>query len=380
MGIACSSEPVVPVIISDNGSRDIEQINTTDIDITNCFLFKSYRHYFDIMGIFKEKLKLSLSKIILIKHFTPPQRKNKELEIKYYNYLDDVSAEKLFDVAMCVYQKIGAIYGNSQNYPKSELSKINYGLIAKYRAYDYDTEDELTVITEKIIKRTNFFSEDFPFKLKRLERILQSRKIFAFGYDNNLRLNFYIEPYESSNYHNDLQKEKHFYFIDQQEKNSKNDSNKNITLVNADYIVYMFFIIEHVLPLLVEQFHYSELVNLVINFGGKEADTELISFIMTYFNSYYPLGLGKVHIVNFRIELLKRNMTFRTELDQLDYFRNLVFHNESYQFQFVKDCNPNCLPIEYGGYHTLASYTIGKNFKLEDFIDYTLSMILINSV
>ena len=158
------------------------------------------------------------------------------------------------------------------------------------------------------------------------------------------------------------------------------EHNRNgIPITNSDYITYIFFIIEYVLPLFKEKFLFSELVNVIINFGGREADTEMISYIMTYFTNLYPLGLGKVHVVNFKAEILKKNKTFQPELDHFDYFRNLVFHNESYQFQLLKETNINCLPISYGGYHSLSGYVIENDFKLEDFIKYTLSMILVNS-
>ena len=80
---------------------------------------------------------------------------------------------------------------------------------------------------------------------------------------------------------------------------------------------------------------------------------------------------------------MRKNITFRNEIDNIDYFRNLIFHNESYQFQLIKENYINCLPIEYGGYHSIENYkglTIEEieNFKLDDFIFHTLSMILIN--
>lgn len=46
----------------------------------------------------------------------------------------------------------------------------------------------------------------------------------------------------------------------------------------------------------------------------------------------------------------------------------------------IKDFNPNCLPMEYGGYHSLESYKIKNHFKLDDFIEYTLSMIMVKNI
>jgi hypothetical protein len=412
MGVQqCSNNPVPPVIfpslktsISEKNilaKKSNEMLLTkkyNKFDMKNCFNFKNYQQYFELISLFNEKLKETVTKIIYINKFKPPKISNIHSKFFYYEFLDDLNYNKLFDVAMFVYQKIGNVYGSSQNYPKQELSKINFGLISKYRAYDYGNDDELSIITEKIIKRINFFSEEFPFKLKNLKKIFLSKKIYVFAYDKNLRLNFYLEPnnIENENELNEFEtnvelKEDYFYFkkIENNNENLNNYNNlnkkykKDIFLMNSDYITYIFFIIVHVLPYLKEKFKFSDLINLTINFGGQEANTELINYIMNSFNKYFPLGLGKVNIVNFRVDSLRKNITFRNEIDNIDYFRNLIFHNESYQFQLIKENYINCLPIEYGGYHSIENYkglTIEEieNFKLDDFIFHTLSMILIN--
>ncbi len=412
MGVQqCSNNPVPPVIfpslktsISEKNilaKKSNEMLLTkkyNKFDMKNCFNFKNYQQYFELISLFNEKLKETVTKIIYINKFKPPKISNIHSKFFYYEFLDDLNYNKLFDVAMFVYQKIGNVYGSSQNYPKQELSKINFGLISKYRAYDYGNDDELSIITEKIIKRINFFSEEFPFKLKNLKKIFLSKKIYVFAYDKNLRLNFYLEPnnIENENELNEFEtnvelKEDYFYFkkIENNNENLNNYNNlnkkykKDIFLMNSDYITYIFFIIVHVLPYLKEKFKFSDLINLTINFGGQEANTELINYIMNSFNKYFPLGLGKINIVNFRVDSLRKNITFRNEIDNIDYFRNLIFHNESYQFQLIKENYINCLPIEYGGYHSIENYkglTIEEieNFKLDDFIFHTLSMILIN--
>jgi hypothetical protein len=412
MGVQqCSNNPVPPVVfpslktsISEKNmlvKKSNELLNNSKynkFDMKNCFNFKNYQQYFELISLFNDKLKETVTKIIYINKFKPPKIVDINSNFFYYEFLDDLNYNKLFDVAMFVYQKIGIVYGSSQNYPKQELSKINFGLISKYRAYDYGNDDELSVITEKIIKRINFFSEEFPFKLKNLKKIFLSKKIYVFAYDKNLRLNFYLEPKNTEDENNVIGlekntelKEDYFYFKDiinnNNNLNNFNNLNKkyknDIFLMNSDYITYIFFIIVHVLPYLKEKFKFSDLINLTINFGGQEANTELINYIMTSFNKYFPLGLGKVNIVNFRVDSLRKNITFRNEIDNIDYFRNLIFHNESYQFQLIKENYINCLPIEYGGYHSIENYkglTIEEieNFKLDDFIYHTLSMILIN--
>jgi hypothetical protein len=88
----------------------------------------------------------------------------------------------------------------------------------------------------------------------------------------------------------------------------------------------MFFIIELIIPLLRDKHDFSDQVNITIDFGNKDADTELIRFIMYYFNMHYPLILAKVNVVNFEFGNLKKNYAFRTELDVLDLFRVRSFY------------------------------------------------------
>jgi hypothetical protein len=48
-------------------------------------------------------------------------------------------------------------------------------------------ENELINISDKIIKRTNFLSEEFPFKLYHIINIIQSKCCFVYGYDEELK-------------------------------------------------------------------------------------------------------------------------------------------------------------------------------------------------
>lgn len=271
--------------------------------------------------------------------------------------------EKLFEVALLVFQRISNVFGHSLNFPKQELSKIDFNLISRYLAYEVEEEDDSGNITKKIIKRINFFSEEFPFKLGKLEKTIRSKKIFAFAYDIYRRVTFYIRP----NYI-------------QNNKQNMTGNKSSTSLEKIDYIIYMFFIIEHLIPILKEKYNFSDQINIVLDFDNKDADTELIRFLMYYLNNYYPLILGKLHILNFNFENLKRNISFINELGDLDAFRNIIFHNQTYKFQLIKEYYPNCLPIEYGGYHDVEGYKIKNEFLLNDFIEYTLTMILIKKI
>ncbi len=128
--------------------------------------------------------------------------------------------------------------------------------------------------------------------MAKLEKIIKSNAIFAFGYDIHKRITFYIRPNKSL-----------------------------IKLEKLDYVNYMFFILEFLLPILREKYGFSDQIIIILNFDHYEADTEMIKFIFYYFNSYYPLQIGKFHIVNFAFEKLKKNLTFKSEMEELDYFR-----------------------------------------------------------
>ena len=259
--------------------------------------FKDYNDYFKMTVVINEILTKNLPKIIIENNFKCPKRVKKDSEFFYYEYMNDVDQAKLFDISMCVYQKIISIYKSSQNYPKQEIAKISYGLISRYQTFFSGEEDELNLITEKIIKRINYFSEEFPKKLKNLKKIFLSRKIYLFAYDRNLKINIYIEPFNETilkNYEKDedeKEKANSFlkdtnYYYHKLDCNStiKSEKNKDCDLINSDYITYIFFIKELIIPFLKEKYNFSSLLNITINFGGKDVNTELIQYIMTSFN------------------------------------------------------------------------------------------------
>ena len=96
-----------------------------------------------------------------------------------------------------------------------------------------------------------------------------------YGYDYDFKLNFYI---------------KHFH------SGYKN----NISYI--DYVIYIMFIIEVVIPCLEKhKVILKEKINLIINFNGDKPNPEMITFIITYLNNFYSLKLNKIHIVNDEI-------------------------------------------------------------------------------
>ena len=89
------------------------------------------------------------------------------------NWLDnDLNMEKIFNYSIAIYHRISSIYGVNDNYPPEELEAITIPMISKYLSYEYEKED-LNLVADKIIKRINFFTEEFPFKLYHLYNMIQ---------------------------------------------------------------------------------------------------------------------------------------------------------------------------------------------------------------
>ena len=271
-----------------------------------------------------------------VKSFNNKKRIINQIENSYFNLLTpELNSEKLFNATMAIYHRIGSVYGATQNYPLSELKKITFPLIAKYLSCDFENENQLISISDKIIKRTNFLSEEFPFKLYHIINIIQSKCCFIYGYDEELNLNFYLLPYN-------LGVENNISFI--------------------DYIIYFTFINEIILSNLKKKgFQFSDKINIIISFNGLEPNTELISFIMIYINNYFPLMVNKMHIVNYNISLLKKNITFQESLDKIDYFRLIYFHNNKNYSQVLSNTiKVDNLPIEFGGNAKVNSFDFKK--------------------
>jgi hypothetical protein len=49
--------------------------------------------------------------------------------------------------------------------------------------------------------------------------------------------------------------------------------------------------------------------------------------------------------------------------------------------QIIKDYNPNCLPSEYGGYHSIENfYKATEENSIDDLIHRIISMILVKNI
>ena len=144
-----------------------------------------------------------------------------------------------------------------------------------------------------------------------------------YGYDYDFNLNFYIQHFHSG-YKN------------------------NISYI--DYVIYIIFIIEIVIPCSEKlKVIFKEKINLIINFNGDKPNPEMITFIITYLNNFYPLKLNKINVVNYEIHKLKENVIFTNSLDNIDYFNVLYFHsNKKYLEILCKQIDVNKLAMDVG--------------------------------
>ena len=312
--------------------------------------FENYGDYLKGVLVLKHLIKSVISNYVILN----AKQNSKILKIKnsYFNYLEksDINMEVLFNTTMSVYHRIGTLYGVNQNYPKEELSKITFPLIAKYLAYNSFNRE--TSIKNKIIKRINFFCEEFPYKLYKIMNLIQTKCCYVYGYDIELNLNIYIEPKNLGNYI------KYISFM--------------------DYIIYISFIVEIILPALKDNGKYfNNKINILINFNGEEANSEMITFIMTYMDNLFPLTLNKMHIINYSIKKLKQDITFQESLEKINYFQMIFFHhNNSYIDILKKVIDINMMPVSFKGKANVPIFDFKNNMKNPNaFVKYLIKCI-----
>lgn len=282
--------------------------------------FKSYMEYFSEMNAFTYLFQSLIMEIGLTSNLTLFEAQILNNSIAF---LSLITTEDLFDVAMTIYHRIGSIYGSSISYNRNELSKITFSLISKYLAVQNPLQDGLmSTITDNIIKRINYFTDEFPFRLKSIMNLIQEKCIFAFKYDKIRNMNIYIEPFVLG-------------------------YNKPFTYM--DYVVYIIFLIENVIPSLKLRCYFNERINIIINFNQDEVNTEMISYILHWINMFYPLVINKFFIVNFDEETLFKNVAFKNELEDSDYFQRVKIIPNDYLIVLTRDIEEQNIPISYGG-------------------------------
>lgn len=510
-----------------------------NLTISQCLSSKTYKDYSMKIDLFKKKVNSLVKKVQLLNDFQQKRKNNssritRRIVNSYHKKKSLYSIEKLYDALSTVFNRITSVFGTSYGFPKQELAKLNFDLITRYLAYEDDStsdERENENIANKIIKRINFFTEDYPFKLNKLENTIKSQKIYVFGYDNDYRVTFYIRPHHNSNErsnkfsinpddinvhntssnmfnsnYNDVNssqnknlqskqtkdagninneydniknalnnrinkdinnkkfknkyirqgsifhKNKNIHNLNTEEEEDNNyihsirdnaditenrnssikkktpydlsllitDTNNNndsyqkrllSQVENMDYIIYMFFIIETVLPTLREKFLFSDEVNIVLDLDNHHIDSEFVKMVLYYFNLMYPLLLNRLCIINFH-EKVKKNVYMNKDKD--DYFGDkkkinikneesntnntnsnvihtnneikllksdvfssiqslnkqisednkfdvLVLCDSDFKLKVLKYYNSNCVPFEYGGYHLVNLSALNTN-------------------
>jgi hypothetical protein len=369
MGTECSIEKQIDYTEIENDRLFAYSLQDT-LNISDVLTFRNYKEYENKIKLFKNKVKESIKKVVVITEYKPKiyklitKLRNSNIKLQALQPLD-----RLYDTMLQVYHKINSIYTNSLLFPKDELGKVTYDLLARYLTYkdhlEMEYDEETSIVVNKIIKRVNFFSEDFPFKLNKIEQIAKTKRIFVFGYDSFSRLNFYLKP----------------NFIESMPNNSDTGrSTKSLirlTSNNSDYLLYIFFIIELFTPILKENLNFSEEVNIFIDFNHQSIDSELVIMILHYFSTMYPLILNKVCLTNYIIEDKNVHSAFIAQIQKEDCFNSVVFCEEIFKLKILNFSSSNCVPIEYGGYHYLDLSIVNSIQLIDELIEYILSLILI---
>ena len=311
----------------------------------NTINFKNYSDYSVVMKKFEDLFgkKLPKDKKIIFNN-----QKNLLLIINnsYFKNLNhnNISMPKLFNNAVNLYNRIKSIYGYSDNYPKAELSEISYPLIAQYLSQSSKNEDELinTEVSNKIIKRINYLSEEFPFKLFDIIDLIIKKCCFLYGYDLEMNLNIYIN----------------------QEILNKNKINFNRILV------FIIFVERHILSVLINnRFYFDNKINVILNCDKKEPNTDLLTCLIIYLNNYYPFILKALHIINYDLEKVKKNFSFKENIKNYKLSKLLLFHKneEKVLTKYIKE---KMIPKNYGGEAEIEEINFRENINDQEDYDF----------
>lgn len=337
--------------------------------INDCLKFKNYKEYSLFLELFSKKVSCMIDKVADYTGFsndfvkTPLKSRLILLPSSNYRFRSNFSLDKLFNIMQTLYYKINTIYSNSYCFSRQELGKVSFDLISRYLSYEdnfISDEIENSIVADKIIKRLNFFTEEFPLKLKSLDKILRSKKIHILGYDSNYRLTFYIYP-NSAEALDDYSKSK----------------NRDRKLTNIDYITYIFFVIEFILPSLIELYKFSDEINVYIDFNNKAIDPELIRIILHYFNQIYPLCLNIVCIDNYDNTVDKTDDLTENFIAKEDPFNCVIFSGPNFTSLIKRHFYPSCIPIKYGGSNDFDIYSTEKVSYIDHLVEFLLTSILI---
>lgn len=353
MGNDCSIDTQITMNELDKDVTQNDSIFTdSKSDLKTYLTIKCYKDYSSKLNIISNLIKDRLASYS--KHIDLSFKKERlinRIPFSSQRFKSLVSLERLNDVMQTIYLRINSIYTNSYCYPRSELSKVSYELISNYISYeDFNetTEDvENKQIANKVIKRLNFFTEEFPSKLKIISRVLRSKKIYCYGYDCHYRLTFYIRP----------------YYTDSIAKKVKKP-------LNIDYVVFMFFIVEFFLPVLKEKYNFSQEFNIYIDFDNNAIDFDLVKIILYYFNTMYPLALNRICIDKYIDD-----KSFEGFAE--DYFNSVMLCDNNFKAQIIRYFFPSCLPSKYGGVGNFDYKSIDNIESIEDFIEVFLKSVLL---
>lgn len=357
MGNECSIDSQIILNKLDQDTSDLLKKRTLIIkeDIKKFLTIDSYEEYIYIktylITIIDENLNKKQSK-------TSQIQRNKSilvsrLPFSYSRFINQHSITKLNNIVYSIYIKINSIYKSSYSFPRQELSNITYDLISRYLSYEDNSQNELLNVTTKSIKRLNFFTDDFPQRLRLIRRVFKSKRIYAFGYDCHYRLTFYIRPFFE---------------------------NKNMIKYKkpkpVEYLYYIFFYIEIFQVILIEKYSFSKEVNIYIDFNNNEIDIEFIRIILHFFTSYYPLLLNKICIDKYIstnvVEIYNAHLLFD------DPFGCVIFIDQKFKKHVGKFFFDYCLPVDYGGKGNVDFTSVDGIMSMEEFINYCIDMILVS--
>ena len=136
----------------------------------------------------------------------------------------------------------------------------------------------------------------------------------------------------------------------------------SVAISMVDYFIYISFVMEILIKTLREKgYRFTDKFNVFINFESNAPDTELITFLISYLNSFYPFGLNKMHVIKYDAGYLKKKYSFNKKIKELDPFFSLEFNSSDFYDKMHRKINADMIPKSYGGRGVTTAISFDKD-------------------
>ena len=226
------------------------------------------------------------------------------------------------------------------------MEKYTYNEIRCFlQVTEFNAKQAAELIRHDIEWRNN----NLPVRLRELEDILKSEKVYLYGADKHLNPCFYVKPnHEKGSYYpgEDLELEDY-----------------------ERYMIYVFEKLHDTISLL----GFSSQYVVLLDMNNGELRMDILDMIERLTCYHYPNKIAKIHIVRF--DAAKLSFDHKRRLKDKEFFADRVqLYDESYKTNLLRAFDPYELSALYGGF-SKKPYDLREIMKLKSVKKFILSML-----